>query len=72
MPTWLIQIAIAIATQLLIFALTPKPKTPKPSQLAPPTASAGKPIPKVFGTKTVTEVNTLWYGDKSINKRKKN
>jgi hypothetical protein len=45
----------------------PRPKTPKPpgaTDLANPTAEAGKPLPVVFGTITVKGLNVLWFGDK--------
>lgn len=64
--TILIQIAIAIVLALLAYVLAPKPKTPKPDtsqQLEAPTAEAGRPLPVVFGTVTVTSPNCLWYGD---------
>lgn len=66
----LIQIAIAIVINIVAYVLMPKPKGPKPeavAQMENPTAEAGKPIPVIFGTVLVKEVNILWSGDKSTN-----
>lgn len=65
---WLIALAIAVAVNIISYVIAPKPKGPKPEAVQEgenPTASAGKPIPVVFGTVMVKEVNVLWYGDKS-------
>lgn len=61
----IIQIVIAIVLSLIAYALTPKPKTPKPDvakDIEGPTSEAGRPVPVVFGTITVTSPNCLWYG----------
>lgn len=47
-------------------ALAPKAPQPKPAALEDfdvPVAEAGRPIPVVFGTVTLTGPNVLWYGD---------
>lgn len=65
---FLIQLAIALIINAVAYILAPKPKGPKPeevAQLENPTAEAGKPLSVVFGTMWVQEVNILWYGDKS-------
>lgn len=65
---WIIQIAIAVAMTILSYVLTPKPKGPKPEAVQEaenPTAEAGRPIPVLFGTKIVKEVNVLGFWDKS-------
>lgn len=62
-------ILIAIAMQVISYAITPKPKSPKPAaatQQDNPVAEAGMPIPRVFGTVMVKNMNTLWYGDKTL------
>ena len=62
-------ILIAITLAVISAMLMPKPKQPKPaaaSQGDNPVASAGKPIPVVFGTVTIKESNVLWYGEKNI------
>lgn len=69
LPIWwtLIYLVAVIALSVLAYALTPKVKTPKPDstkQFDDPVAEAGMPIPVVFGTMTVKQLNTLWFGDK--------
>lgn len=64
---WLIQLVVAVALAVIAYALAPKPKREKPPEtkdLENPTADAGRPIPVVFGSVTVTGPNVLWYGDK--------
>lgn len=73
MPTWLIQIIVLLIIQLIIYMLTPKPKTPKPAAaqtMESPTTDAGRPIPKIWGTKLVEDPNCWWYGEKSIVQQK--
>jgi hypothetical protein len=67
MAPWLIALAVSAVISVGAAVITPKPKAPKPPAVAQgeaPTASAGKPVPVVFGTVTIKEVNILWYGDK--------
>ena len=61
------QLAIGVGLMVLAYLIMPKPKQQKPEikDLENPTSDAGRPIPKVFGTKTVKGVNLLWYGDKN-------
>lgn len=61
---FLVQIAIAIAVNVVAYLLTPKPKKEEPPELENPTSEAGRPIPKVFGTVTVKDPNVLWFGNK--------
>jgi predicted phage tail protein len=66
---FLVALAVALITSAISYALTPKPKQPKPEaakDLENPVAEAGKPIPVVFGTMTIKGVNVLWFGEKSI------
>ena len=61
----LLQIFIAVAMAIVSYMLTPKPKQEK-KETTPgeaPTASAGKPVPVLFGTMRIKDVNCLWYGD---------
>lgn len=61
------QLLIGIALQVIGFLLTPKPKAPKPpaaKDLENPTAEAGRPIPVVFGSLTISSVNNLGYWEK--------
>lgn len=66
MVAWLIPLLISLAISAASYLITPKPKAPKPpavQQADAPTADAGKPIPVIFGTITVTELNVLWFGE---------
>jgi hypothetical protein len=63
------QIVIWVATAVLAYALTPKPKLPANAQPATiedfniPTAEDGREIPVLFGTREVSGPNVVWYGD---------
>lgn len=66
---WLLTLVIVAALDVVAYLIAPKPKAPKPESAQEadnPKASAGSPIPVVFGTVLVKEVNVLWYGDKSM------
>lgn len=63
---WFLIVLIAVALDVAAYLIMPKPKAPKPEAMQnaqAPTASAGTPIPVVFGTMTVNGPNCLWYGD---------
>ena len=67
MGFWL-TIGIAFTVSVISYLIQPKPKFTRPDMVRDievPTAEAGRPIPKVFGTITVQGLNVLWYGDKS-------
>lgn len=69
---FLAQLAIGIALNVIGYLLMPKPKPPKPpavEDLENPTVEAGRPIPVVFGSVTITGLNIVWYGDKDIASR---
>lgn len=69
MAPWLVALIVSAVLNVAAIIIMPKPKAPKPAaaeQAKAPTASAGKPIPVVFGTMTVTETNVLWYGQSSV------
>jgi hypothetical protein len=68
----LINLAISVALMAVAYLIMPKPKQPKPEirDLENPTADAGRPIPKIFGTKTIKGVNVLWYGEKTTRQYK--
>lgn len=68
----LIQILVAVAMMAIGYMLMPKPTVPdtKFKQGENPTASAGTPIPRLFGTMTVEIPNCLWFGDKYFIKSK--
>lgn len=57
---------ISLILIVVSYLLMPKPKTPPDtsSDTEDPTASAGIPIPVVFGTILVKDVNVLWFGNK--------
>lgn len=66
---WFITLLLGIALQILGYLLAPQPKREKPAaaqDLQDPTAEAGRPIPVLFGTMTITGVNVLWFGDKKV------
>lgn len=69
MVAWLIPLLVSLALNVVAYLLTPKPKAPKPDaakQSEVPTADAGKPVPVVFGTVTVSALNVLHYGDQTM------
>lgn len=70
LTTFLIQLAVSVALMTLSYIIMPKPKQEKPEvqDLEEPKAEAGQPIPVVFGTKTVSGLNILWYGEKTTRK----
>ena len=62
------QLFVLIISSVLSYALSPKPKPPKPASIDDvdaPTAEEGREIPVVFGTCWVSGPNILWYGDMS-------
>lgn len=67
---FLVQLAVSIAITALAYLIAPKPKTPKTEaqDLEDPKADAGSPIPVVFGTKTVSGLNVIWFGEKTTRK----
>lgn len=63
------QLAFAIVMAVISYALQPRPKMPVPAaatEMDNPTASAGTPLPVVFGTMTVKSSNFLGYWAKEI------
>lgn len=65
LPIWAV-LAIAVAVNVVAYALMPKPRTSTSRQaqdLREPTAEAGKPVPVAFGEITVLSPNVLYYGD---------
>ncbi len=68
----LAQLLIGVALIAIGLLLSGQPKREKPptvEDLEDPTASAGRPIPVVFGTVEVTGLNILYFGEKGINTR---
>lgn len=67
MPWFFILLAV-VALEAIAYVITPKPAAPKPAAVQDaqaPTASAGTPIPVVFGSMRVKGTNVLWWGDKA-------
>lgn len=70
---FLTQLLVGIALQIIGFMLIPKPPGPKPPTLDDfknPTAEAGRSIPVIFGSVTMTGLNILGFWDKAISWRK--
>lgn len=58
-----IQLAIMIVSALIQYALTPRPKPPRPdSNLSIAPVKDGQPIIVIFGDVNIDPV-TLWYGN---------
>lgn len=69
------QLLVAIALNLLVLVITPRPKGPKPTAVEQgenPTAEAGRAIPKLWGTARISETNVLGFWDKSTRQYKVN
>jgi len=70
---FLFQLLVGIGLQVLGYLLAPKPKKQKPPTVEDfdtPTAEAGRPIPVIFGSITISSPNLLWSGDKAVRTRK--
>lgn len=73
-PYWWVPYLIYLVLAVVSYFLMPKPKmstpvAPKPygiDDLQVPTASAGREIPVVFGTRWVNSPNVVWYGDLAV------
>lgn len=68
-----IALVVMIIINILVYVLSPKPKQQKPlaaQDLEEPTADAGRPVPKVWGTLTVKSINVLWFGEKNVREYK--
>lgn len=66
------QAIIGVSMQIVGLLFQPKPEKPKPPALEDfeePTADVARPIPVIFGTVIVTGPNSLWWGEKSTEKR---
>lgn len=70
---WLVAVIVSVVLNVAAYVITPKPKSPKPAAAEDaqyPTAEAGRPITKFWGTMTLKSPNVLWYGDKSTRQYK--
>lgn len=67
-----LSLIIALALMVVAYLIMPKPKASKNEikDMDDPTAEAGKPLPVLFGTKTIKGLNVLWFGEKRYKKRK--
>lgn len=65
-PAWVIATIVSTALNVAAYILTPKPKQPRPPAVQEPqapTASAGRPIPVIWGSVMIKGPNVLWYGE---------
>lgn len=70
---FLVSLVLGVALSFIGYLLAPKPKQPKPpstEDLESPTADAGRPIPVIFGSLTITSPNNIGYWDKESVTRK--
>lgn len=52
-----------IAVFAVAYATMPKPTSPQAGTFEAPTAEEGRSIPVLFGTRDITSVNVVWYGN---------
>ena len=58
-----------IVVAIVAVATAPSPQNAKPAGLNEfdiPTASVGREIPVLFGTRDIKGANVVWYGDLSV------
>lgn len=70
---WVVALVVSAVLNVAAYLITPKPKAPKPDAVREaeyPTAEAGRPITKFWGTMTIKSPNVLWYGDKNTRQYK--
>ena len=67
-----LQLIVGLVLMVLSYLIMPKPKGDDRAitEADNPTADADRPIPVLFGTKTIKGPNCLWFGDKKYVKRK--
>lgn len=68
LPAWLIAVIVSTALNVLAYVITPRPKTPRPEatqQADNPTAEAGRPMPKLWGSARISETNIIGFWDKA-------
>lgn len=62
---WMLLVMLVML--IVSYALMPKVKNTQPvamKDMDNPTAETGRAVPVIFGTITISGVNTIWYGDK--------
>lgn len=60
------QIALWVASTVLSYLLSPKPKVTNAqveTDIDAPIAEVGTEIPVLFGTREISAPNVVWYGD---------
>ena len=63
----LAQLVLVVALNVIGYALSPRPKTPKQEiqDMEAPTADTGRPVPVIVGTIIIKAPNLLWAGEKA-------
>lgn len=59
-------VIIWVVSAALLYVLAPKPQTNPPpgiGEVKVPTATEGREIPVLFGTRDIEGPNVVWYGD---------
>lgn len=70
---FLIQLVIGVALQVIGFLLMPKVAESQPEEMREmddPTAEEGRAIPVIFGEVEVTDVNVVFFGEKTTTTRR--
>lgn len=75
---WWVELIIWLVIAIASYALTPKPKTPTPESPNPygiediraPTATSGREIPVLFGTRWLNAPNVVWYGHLRVEEKR--
>lgn len=68
LPAWIVAAIVSTALNVIAYIITPRPKTPKPDavqQAETPTAEAGRPMAKLWGSARISETNVIGWWDKS-------
>jgi len=63
-------VLISLSISVVSILIRPKPKQPRPDavrDLEAPTAEAGRPVPRVYGSMRIRGVNTLDTREKGTN-----
>ena len=75
---WWVELIIWLVIALASYALTPRPDPPTPEAPNPygidefhvPTATSGREIPVVMGTRWVDAPNVVWYGHLRVEEKR--
>lgn len=63
---WWVKLILTIGYYLLARSQAPDPVSQGPGELKAATAEEGGNIPVLFGTRTISNQNVVWYGDIKI------